>query len=256
MKTLINLFIIITLVFSFSSVAKAQDDTQDQPIKNPEKIRIINVDVKKYQGEYDRAIDSDPWKGFNLAMFKFNNAIDQYFLEPVARGYGNVVPQWGRDRVSNIFNNLGEPRNFANSLLQGDVEGMFRSFWRLVINTGFGVGGMHDVAGGFGLKDKDKGFSQTLAFYDIGSGPYLVVPFMGPSTPRDLVGSGGDIAANPATYLDEPANYVVGGLDAIQTREKLLNVTDDMKKNSFDLYSAYKSSYLQHRKKKVLETLE
>ncbi len=248
MKTLINLFVVLFSAFSLTVAANAAE--------NNGKIRVLKVSSSDYRGDYDNAMASDPWKGFNLAMFKFNNALDQYLLEPLARGYRYSVPQWGRDRVANLFNNIGETTNFLNSALQGDIEGVFRSFWRFVINTTFGVGGINDVAGGFGLAEKDKDFSQTLALYGLGSGPYLVVPFVGPSSPRDFVGTMADRASDPTSYVESPGSYIIGGANGIQTRENILDVTDDLKKNSFDLYSSYKSSYLQHRKKKVLDTLE
>ncbi len=248
MKTLFNKFILALLTIGLFSGAAAANPTQ--------KIRIINVDASNYQDEYASATDSDPWKGFNMAMFKFNDAVDQYFLSPIAGAYKFVVPAWGRDRVSSVFNNLEEPANFINSGLQGDVEGMFRSFWRFVINSTFGIGGMHDVAAGFGLKEKEKGFSQTLAVYGIGSGPYLVVPLLGPSTPRDLVGFAADSATDPSMYANDPESYGITAMNVVQTREGLLDYTDDLRKQSFDLYSTYKSSYLQNRKKKVVDTLE
>jgi len=112
------------------------------------------------------------------------------------------------------------------------------------------------VANGFGLKEKDKYFSQTLSVYGVGTGPYLVVPGMGPSTPRDFVGDVVDMATQPQTYLDGGASMAVGGADLVQKRESVLDTTDDIKKNSFDVYSSYKSGFLQHRKKKVLDTIE
>ena len=254
MKTLINFFIsfsVVTLLTISPNVAHAAQD-----FGKHNKIRLVEVDASAHQTEYDSAMANDPWHGFNYAMFKFNDALDQFLVTPLARAYRFVMPEWGRDRVTNFFNNLEEPVNFVNSILQGDVEGMFRAFWRFVINTGFGIGGIGDVASGFGLDEKEKGFSQTLAVYGIGSGPYLVVPILGPSTPRDLVGSGGDLAATPTTYMDSPESLIFAGVDKLQQREGLLDLTDDMRKNSFDLYSSYKSSYLQHRKKKVIDTME
>lgn len=248
MKTLINLFIFIFSALAVFSGPQAAD--------NPETIRVIEINPDKYNSEYDKAIESDPWKGFNLAMFKFNNALDQYLVEPLARAYRYIMPKWGRNRISNIFNNVEDSSNLFNSILQGDIEGVFRSFWRMVINTGFGIGGIYDVAGGFGLKEKDKYFSQTLAVYGLGTGPYLVIPFMGPSTPRDFVGDVTDMAAQPTTYIESPASLAIGGTRIVQKRESVLDVTDDLKKNSFDLYSSYKSGYLQNRKKKVLDTIK
>jgi phospholipid-binding lipoprotein MlaA len=246
MKILINLFVTVAMATSFSGLANASN-----------KIRLINIDSSKLEGDYDKALETDPWKGFNLAMFKFNNGVDQYFLEPIARSYRAVTPQWGRNRISDFFNNLGETTNFANSILQGDVEGAFRSFWRVIINTGFGIGGLHDVASGFGLKEKEKDFSQTLAIYGLNTGPYLVVPFMGPSTARDFFGDLADKASEPSTYIDSTGGSIaVSSGDIIQTREGLIDVIDDAKKNSFDLYSTYKSGYLQRRQKQLVDTAE
>lgn len=253
MKTLINFFISFAVLAMVSTAAVAGTPHN---YGESTRIRLVEVDAANHQNEYESALANDPWNGFNYAMFKFNDAIDQFLLSPIARAYAFVMPQWGRDRVSNFFNNLGEPSNFLNSLLQGDIEGAFRAFWRFMINTTFGVGGIGDVAGGFGLSEKEKSFSQTLAVYGIGSGPYLVVPFMGPSTPRDFVSAGTAMATNPASYADQPASFILGAADVIQMREGLLAQTDDMRANSFDLYSSYKSAYLQNRKKKVLDTME
>jgi phospholipid-binding lipoprotein MlaA len=245
MKIIINLIIAVTISTAFSQASNAA---------NP--IRVVNIDASKLEGNYDKALESDPWKGFNLAMFKFNNALDQYFVAPVARGYRAVTPQWGRDRVKDFFNNLGETKNFANSLLQGDVEGAFRSFWRVIINTGFGIGGFHDVAKGFGLKEKEKDFSQTLAIYGLNTGPYLVVPLMGPSTARDFFGNLSDRAVEPTTYMETAADISLSAGNIIHIRENILDFTDDAERNSFDLYSTYKSGYLQRRQKQILKTAE
>ncbi len=240
----------LALCIAFPAQARHHNDVREMG-----RARIVTVDASKYQGEYDRALEADPWKGWNLAMFKFNNAVDQFFVAPLARAYRFAMPKWGRDRVSNFFNTLEESTNFVNSILQGDVEGMFRSFWRFTINATFGIGGMHDVAAGFGLHEKDRTFSQTLALYGVESGPYLVLPFMGPSTPRDLFGTVADAASEPTTYASGAWPYAVSGLHIISMREGLLNFTDDVDANSFDPYSTYKSSYLQNRKKKVVRNI-
>jgi phospholipid-binding lipoprotein MlaA len=257
MKSIINLFVFLLVTFALnnSSYANNGKDVSSLKSKTPS-IRITEVRTSNFQNDYEDAISNDPWKSFNKSIFAFNNTLDDYFLEPLARGYRAITPKWGRERVSNAFSNIKEPSNFVNSILQGDIESAFRSFWRFTINSTFGVGGINDVASGFGLQQKEKYFSQTMALYGVSSGPYLVVPFMGPSTARDFFGNLVDNSTVPSTYFEEPAVYIASGSDLIQTRESILDVTDDMKKNSFDLYSSQKSGYLQYRKKKVLDTIE
>jgi len=256
MKKLSNQIIIISaFLFTFSCLFSSFP-AQAECNKCKGKIRVVNIDASKYQNQYDDVMNTDPWKGFNTAMFKFNNALDQYFIAPLARGYRFAMPEWGRDRVHNFVSNLREPANLLNGLMQGDIEAAFRAFWRFAINTTFGIGGLHDVAGGFNLAQKTKPFSQTLMIYGVDTGPYLVMPFIGPSTPRDFVSEIFDEATDPTTYVTAPGNYAFEGLEVVSARERILDYTDDVQRNSFDVYSTYKSSYTQHRKEKILKTLE
>lgn len=249
MKNIIKHFIlpilIILPVTTFADVNKTRVD----------QMRIVNINPEKFENEYETALNSDDIEGFNRAIFSFNQTIDDYFAKPLARGYRHLMPEWGRSRVRDFFDNLGEPRNFLNSLLQGDGEGMFRSFFRFGINSTLGMGGLHDFAGGFGLTEREKDFSQTLAVWGAGSGDYLVLPFFGPSTYRDAVGLAFDKAAEPQTYVEEftAAGLAIGKV--VSSREAVLDITDDMEEESFDLYSAYKSSYLQNRKKNLISGL-
>ena len=132
---------------------------------------------------------------------------------------------------------------------------MFRGFWRFTINSTLGIGGLHDFAGGFGLTEREKDFSQTLAVWGVGSGDYLVLPFFGPSTYRDAVGLAFDKASNPSTYAENWASAGLTTGSAISKRERILDLTDDLEDESFDLYSSYKSSYLQNRKKNLISGL-
>jgi phospholipid-binding lipoprotein MlaA len=218
--------------------------------------KVLAVNEEKLADDYESALAKDPMEGFNRAMHKFNHAIDKAAIKPVAKGYRYAVPQWGRDRVSGVFNNLEEPRNFANSILQMDTKAALTAGWRFIINSTFGIAGMHDVAGGFGLKEKDKDFSTTLAYYGIGTGPYIVAPVLGPSTVRDLAGKGVDSAADITNYAEGGIMYSKTVGEGISKREKIMDVTDDLEKDSFDLYSSYKSGYLQNRKKAVQKSLE
>ncbi len=219
-------------------------------------IRVIKIDKSQLEDDYINAINEDRLEGYNRVVFSFNKSVDDYFLAPVAKGYRHAFPEWGRDRVKDFYNNLQEPRNFVNALFQGDIEGSFRAFWRAIINSTFGIAGIHDVAGGFGLHEKDKYFSQTLAVYGLNAGQYVVLPLLGPSTYRDFTGYVVDNFMKPDNYLNGGATTASTAVDTIATRESLLDYTDDLEENSFDLYSTYKSSYLQNRKKKIEDTAE
>lgn len=249
MKIFINrLFVATAILFSFTTISEAKD----YPV-----YRVVAIDSSDYKNQYSEALNSDPYEDWNRSIFSFNETVDDYFLEPVARFYEASLPAWGRDRVSSFFNNLGEISNFFNSILQGDVESIFRSFTRFSINTTMGIGGLHDVAGGFGLKEKDKSFSQTLAVYGVGTGNFIMVPFIGPSTGRDFTGFMVDKAVNPSSYISD--GYASSGVSLtgiINQRANLLDLTDEIEFTSFDPYSTYKSSYLQNKRKSFFETLE
>ncbi|MCP5362196.1 MAG: VacJ family lipoprotein [Hyphomicrobiales bacterium] len=193
----------------------------------------------------------DPLEGLNRKVFEFNETMDETFLSPVARTYRNAVPEWGRYRVGNVLSNLGEPVNFVNSILQGDVESIFTSFWRFTLNTTLGLGGLFDQASSWGLKEKRRDFDQTLANYGVGTGPYLVLPFFGPSTARGTVGRLGDVFADASTYASWPVAAGYRTTDIIHTRSEYLDLVDDIRRDSFDPYATFKSAYTQRRAKLI-----
>lgn len=217
--------------------------------------KMLSASDDKIATDYDSAIAKDPLEGFNRTMHSFNNVLDKALVKPTTKAYRFAVPQWGRDRVSDAFQNLEEPRNFVNSVLQLDGKSAFTSFWRFAINSTFGVLGLNDVASSFGLKLHEKDFSSTLAHYGVGSGPYLVVPVMGPSTVRDFVAMAPDVVTEPTTYADAGVSISVKAVNGINKRDQILDVTEDLERDSFDLYSSYKSGYLQNRKKQVQKSL-
>jgi phospholipid-binding lipoprotein MlaA len=194
----------------------------------------------------------DPMENMNRGVFAFNNAVDHAVMRPVAKGYRAVVPKPVRNGLRNFLNNLRSPIVFANQVLQGDVEGAGNAFARAAINTTVGVGGLFDVAGSEGLKDEPEDFGQTLAVWGVDHGPYLVIPLMGPSSLRDGTGMLVDSFADPVRlYLfntdRERLHYIRVGLSALDQREALLDVMDDLEKNSFDYYAAMRSAYIQRR---------
>lgn len=194
----------------------------------------------------------DPMEGMNRGVFAFNNAVDKAFLKPVAKGYRAVVPTPARNGLHNFLNNLRSPIVLANQLLQGDIEGAGNAFARAAINTTVGVGGLFDVAASEGIKDEPEDFGQTLAIWGVDNGPYLVIPLLGPSTLRDGTGMLVDSFADPLRiYLfnvdREWIHYTRVGLSVLDNRERLLDVLDDLEKNSFDYYAAMRSAYMQRR---------
>lgn len=192
---------------------------------------------------------NDPLESWNRGVFAFNQGVDDFLLEPVARGYRYITPQPVRTGVSNFFSNVSEPVTFANALLQGDVDAAFTSFWRFAINSTVGLGGLIDVAdNSTDLKKRKEDMGQTFGAWGWTDSTYIVLPILGPSTTRDALGLIGDYFAHPTTYYLETDDQIVYGVsEAISTREGLLNVTDDIKENSLDPYATYRSLYLQRR---------
>lgn len=198
----------------------------------------------------------DPMEGMNRTTFKINNAMDSVIAEPIAKGYRAAVPTPARKGVSNFLQNLKSPVNFANQLLQGDVEGAGNVLFRTTVNTLIGVGGLFDVAGAEGYKHEDEDFGQTLAVWGVGHGPYLVLPFFGPSSLRDATGMFVDSYADPLRlYLfntdQENWHYARVAAESISRREELLDVLADLEMNSIDYYAALRSAYYQRREAMV-----
>lgn len=192
-----------------------------------------------------QSVEQDPWEGFNRKVFVFNENVDRYFLRPIATGYKWVMPAPLDKGVSNIFNNLGEVGNFANNLLQGKVGAASGDAARLLINSTAGIGGTFDVATRMGLQRSEEDFGQTLGVWRLGSGPYLVLPFLGPSTLRDTVAKAPEVYLSPLYYLeDDSARIALAALDAVDVRADLLQSEELIQG---DRYSFIRDVYLQRR---------
>lgn len=197
---------------------------------------------------YDEFSRIDHIEGFNRAVFAFNETVDDFFMKPVARGYRKAVPEYGRKRVSSFFTNLSSPVVFVNDVVQGDVDAAFSTFWRFVLNTTLGIGGLFDFAGDAGgLKHRPEDFGQSLAKHGVGNGTYLVLPLLGPSSARDAFGRVVDILADPTSYANDYITYGLAAGGAINSRESLLDPIDDIYDTSFDPYATMRSAYIQHR---------
>lgn len=158
--------------------------------------------------------NDDPYEDFNRSMLDFNLGLDRAILEPVSQGYRKVTPQWGRDRIGDFFVNLGEPLTFVNTVLQGNAEGAAETTVRFVVNSTVGLGGFFDIMRFEGLEAHKEDFGQTLAVWGVDSGPYIVLPLLGSTNPRDIVGFGFDRAINPTNMV----NYTTDSDDELPVR--------------------------------------
>lgn len=204
----------------------------------------------EYELEYAAPEASDDFEGVNRAIFEFNNVVDGVILKPAGQIYRGVVPEWGRDRVTNALYNLSEPVTVVNSVLQGDDVNAFTALWRFIINSTFGLLGTFDAASELGLEPRSEDFGQTLYSWGFTDSSYLVLPILGPSTVRDTIGLGVDFFIDPFNYdsvVEGDARLAHAVTEAIDSRYRLLPVTDHVEKTSLDPYATYKSLYLQKR---------
>jgi len=195
---------------------------------------------------------NDPFESFNRVMFSFNMQLDKYILRPLAEIYQGVTPTPVRKGVSNFLANLTSPLTFLNDVLQGAGKNAQDTLGRFMLNTIMGVGGIFDVATELGLEAHREDFGQTLAVWGMGSGPYLVLPFFGPSSPRDAVGMVSDFYIDPINYWLRQTDhksyiYVRDGAAIIVKRAQNLESFDTLEKNSVDLYATVRSLYWQNR---------
>ncbi len=198
--------------------------------------------------------ENDPWEGFNRGVFAFNDVVDRYMLGPVAAGYGWIVPDPAKRAVRNMFANAMSPAVFANDVLQLEFRDAGITLSRLIANSTMGIGGLFDVANNMGLPAHPADFGQTLYSYGVDSGPYLVLPLLGPSTARDGVGQGVDLLLHPFTYfLSTPVNMGITGSRAIVRREEIREPLEEMRESSLDFYAALRSAWRQDRAAQLLK---
>ena len=191
----------------------------------------------------------DPFEDANRAIYEFNDTIDDNLLKPVSRAYKKHVPDVAQDRVSDFFGNLRDVSTLVNQILQFKPVESAETLGRILVNSTIGLGGLFDVASDMGLTTEAEDFGQTMGVWGGEEGPYVVIPFLGPSTVRDGVGVYVDITS-PANMINETDDISFIGASAmniVDKRVELLPVTD-MLDQSDDPYIAMRSSYLQKRK--------
>ncbi len=237
--------IILFIVFSVTLVGctKAPDNLA---LNTPESVKIYNI---------------DPIEPVNRVVFSFNNIFDKLILRPIAIVYRGLVPEFVRNRVTYSLNNLSMPITAVNNVLQGELSKAGVSTSRFLINSTIGVLGFFDPAASLGLESENEDFGQTLTVWGVPSGPYLVLPFIGPSNPRDFTGL-------LSTSLLDPMYQVGGGstssylrsyrmgTGAVDFRSQNIEVFDDLQNNSVDHYAAVRSFYSQSRESQAADNME
>jgi phospholipid-binding lipoprotein MlaA len=196
-----------------------------------------------------RTLPDDRWEGFNRGVYKFNDAVDRAALKPVAKGYRAITPRWLRVGIGNFLGNLEYPATAANQFLQGKAVMGLRDTGRFLLNTTLGIGGLFDVATAVGLDANDEDLGQTLAVWGVGSGPYITLPFFGPSTMRDAPTRIFDFFLDPLTYVDDVPWEAIWGeraLDVVHSRAELLTL-DPTLQRTYDPYAFIRDSWLQQR---------
>ena len=205
----------------------------------------------------------DPLSGYNTFMTSFNDRFYEYLLKPTAQGYAYIFPQMARNGISNCFENLFFPIRFVNNVLQFKMHNAWQETERFVLNSTMGILGFRDVAGEeLGILAHQEDFGQTLGYYGVGSGFHVVLPILGPSNVRDIVGLAADTWLNPITYIEaRDANLVDNTTQSFAlTAYYMINRTslhlkeyDDLKKDAIELYPFLRDIYESRRNKLISE---
>jgi phospholipid-binding lipoprotein MlaA len=207
--------------------------------------------------ELDDSGPNDPWEGFNRGIFWFNEKADIYVLRPVAVGWDFVMPDLVQTAIKNIFSNARFPIIFVNDLLQAKPIEAGEDLGRFLLNTTVGIGGIWDPAKKVGLAGNDEDFGQTLGYWGVPPGPYLVLPFLGPSSPRGTVGFAVDSATVPYSFF--VAWYIPISVTAtrmVSTRARYIEEIDENRRTALDYYSFQRNAYVSYRENLVKDREE
>jgi len=207
--------------------------------------------------EFEEEVSApDPLEPANRVIGTFNDRLYFWVLKPVAIVYKTLLPPGVRQGIANAFDNIRTPIRFFNNIFQGKPEYAFHELERFVINSTLGIGGFFDIANRhFGLSKKDEDFGQTLAVYGLKNGPYLMWPFLGPSTARDSVGMVVDFFLDPLNYIipDFITQAEVKAGEVTNYTSMHIGEYEDLKKSALDPYIAVRDAYIQNRQKKIRE---
>ena len=196
----------------------------------------------------------DPWENWNRKVFAFNDAVDEALLKPVATAYRDVVPSLVRTGIGNVFGNFYDAWSAVNHLLQGKVQSTLETGTRVIVNTLFGLGGLLDPATEMRLPRNSEDFGQTLGRWGVPNGPFVVLPLLGPSTLRDAAGFWLDRQVSPAQLSESSTSrFVIGSMELIDLRARLLQTTDLLDTVALDKYSFIRDAYLSRRRDAIYD---
>ena len=207
---------------------------------------VTTLSVGAFAETEEASGNSDPLEGFNRVMFSFNDTADRFVLKPIALGYHYVIPDPVERGIGRMFSNIGEIVNVFNDLLQGKFGQAGNDTGRFLVNSTIGLAGFFDVADSFGLeKNEGEDFGQTLGYWGVGDGAYIVLPFLGPSNLRDAPGRVVDSFLNPISDIDHiPTRNQIYGVGVLSTRAQLLEAEKFI---SGDKYTFIRDAYMQRR---------
>lgn len=198
--------------------------------------------------------ERDPWEGLNRKTFAVNEGLDLYLIEPVAKGYDFVVPEVLQIGVDNVFNNLSTPISAANNVLQLKPGPAVEDVARFLLNSSVGFGGLFDMATATGMPPADEDFGQTLGYWGVPPGPYLVLPLFGPSSPRDTVGLTVDSFSYVwGWFLPLYVTFPARTFDILNLRALYLEEIADNRESAFDYYVFVREAWIENRQKRVAD---
>lgn len=220
--------ILLSLVVSSILLAANQNDFEDEYLKKDNQ--------------------SDLFQSYNEAMTSFNDVVYKDILSPVANTYKTIIPETPRDCISNFFDNLMFPIRFVNNLLQFKLINTLEETERFIINTTLGFGGIIDIAkNDLGIEKHNEDFGQTLGFYGLPSGEHIVLPILGPSNIRDIIGLGGDYFLNPLFYAEMDTSIALNSEMVLNNLPKNLDDYNNLTNRAIQLYPFLKESYESYR---------
>ncbi len=255
-KTTLNKFASVSLTIALSasytsSLANIhQLDVKDQQ-NTQQSLEATPPEVLNEQNLQQNGYNVDPYEKYNRGVFEFNRVVLGLFAEPIAYLYSNGVWSPVQRGVSNVFNNINTVTTLPNDLLQGKVKYFFNDFWRLVINSTIGIGGIFDVAKHMGLKPHQTDFGMTLATWGAKKSKFIMLPILGPSTFRDMFAIPFNIGASPYPYFStNGATYGLMAAKQIDLQSRLMPVYK-MMRESFDPYVFVRNGYVQARNSQI-----
>jgi phospholipid-binding lipoprotein MlaA len=218
------------------------------------RLAVLTLSITLLAGCATGTNPQDPFESFNRGVYSFNEGLDRAILRPAAEVYRGVLPQFIRSSISNFFSNINDIVVVLNNLLQGKFTTAVSDFGRVAINSTIGVLGLFDVASEAGIEKHDEDFGQTLGWWGMGDGPFIMLPFFGPSTGRDAVGRLADYFTDPVGYVDPTrARNQLWGTRLVNRRSELLDASTVLQTAALDPYEFVRDAYLQRRRSQIYD---